>query len=194
MTRSLCFLTLTGTVIGTLSLSCLNHMNKTAFRVGSHLRRLVDKYFLDYNSIRISAIGISLKFSGIILTALTTVFVLTIVSSYTSIRLRSQIPRSIYLFFPAAGLFPLISIQVILSLFVAINDTTNGILKKCRLNISRSSGINYAKRRFRTMQSISFHGEILGLKLYKCCRLNRTEYFSLMLNYTVTALMTQKTS
>lgn len=141
------FIILTFTTIGQLALNCFDYMSTTAFRASSHLRLRVAKYFLDYDTLRICANMVRKAFSGVIFFALGTVFMLTVVANYTSIRLRKDIPASIYIYFPATGLLAPITMQVILSFLVAINDTTNKILDKCKFNISRSNEMKYLKRR-----------------------------------------------
>lgn len=188
--RSLCFAILIGTLTGPLIINFCEHMDTTAFRVSSHLRSRTVKYFRDYDTLRICTTGIFKAFGAIIFFSLTTVFMLTVIANFISIRLRKEIPMSIYIYFPSMGLLGPITMQVILSFVVAINDKTNTILANCKLNIIRSNEMKYVRRRIRAMQPICIYGEMGGFKLFKCRRSTRAEYFSLMLNYTVTALMT----
>lgn len=190
--RTLCFLILSGITIGHLGLNCADHVNNTSFLVASQLRAQVEIYFRGYNVLRICATAMSRAFGGIIFSALTTVFMLTVIANYISIRMRGFIPTSIYIFFPVTGILAPTTIQFILSFLVAMNDTTNEILAKCKFHMNRSNDKKYVRRRVRSMKSICMHGEIMGIKLFKCCRSNRSEYLYVMLSYTVTALITWK--
>lgn len=98
--RTLCCVILTGIIICHLYLNTIENLNKKAFRVANHFRSGVEKYFRDYNSLRILAVIISEAFGGIILFSLTSVFILTVDCNYASIRLRDEIPMTTYIFFP----------------------------------------------------------------------------------------------
>lgn len=176
--RSLGFIILTGTGISQLFQNCFEYMSTTAFRVSSHLRPRVAKYFKDYDTLRIITTFIFKAFGGIIFTALTTVFIFTVVANNTWIRLRKEIPMPIYIYFPTMGLLAPVIMQVILLSLVAINDATNKIFMKCKFNIVRSNEMKYVRRRLRSMQPICVYGGIMGSNLFKCCNSNSFEYLS----------------
>lgn len=185
--RSLCFAALMYGIEGNLAANCVDYLDKTVFRLKSHFRPRVEKYLRDYNTLRVCVTMISSSSGPLIWFGLTCVFIISVTSNYIWIRLRNEIPM--YLVFPMVGIFAPITLLIMLSIIVVGNEKSKLILRKCKFNIHKNPEIKYVRRRIYAMQPFCVYGELMGIKLFKCNKSFRTEYFSAMLDNTVSAVM-----
>lgn len=139
---------------------------------------------------KVAILLVSEAIGGLVAFSLPNGLIFTVVCNFIWIRLGDEVPMPLYLIFPVVGFLAPVIFLAAFTLLISLDEVTTGILRKCRFHASGSREMKYVRRRVSAMQPISMHGELLGMKVFKCNSANRSEYFSAMLNYTVTALIT----
>lgn len=172
-----------------LAVNCVDYLDATVCRVSSHFRPRVEQYLRDYDTLSVCLTMLSPSAGTLAWFGLTFGFIISVVCNYIWIRLRIEIPMPLYLVFPFVGFLLPVTILLMLSNIVAVNEKSKRILTKCKFIIHNSTDIKYVRRRISSMLPFCLHGQLMGNRLFKCNKLARTEYFSAMLDNTVSAVM-----
>lgn len=187
--RGYCCVIVVATIWMHLLLQCIETVGTTCENILLQNMNQVDKYFVEYNSLRIvvamARVVIGLGTSGLMLLGI----IFCVIMNYQSIKLHGILPTVLYICCVLLSVLIPALIRLLLPMMVDVNENGKVILEKWKYLVGRSVNKKYLVRKLKAIRLICIEGVLLDFRMYRCEKSVKAMYYSGIVNYTITALL-----
>lgn len=181
----ICFMTLALHLL----ISCVTFLQNKSIRLTIWGRIAIDQYFVGFRALEITVISSSHFTTPMVALVMLIGIIGTVQCNFVALKMHRVIHLPLYLVFPTFGVLLPIIAMIMMPLMIAIFERTKELRRRWQYLLLLCKLKGYVLRKIRATRHIGIYGGLMHNNFYICKKSTQTTYLSVMVYYTITALI-----
>ncbi|OXA45028.1 hypothetical protein Fcan01_20330 [Folsomia candida] len=176
-------------IITHLGLGCIARIQSSCGILMRKRRTEVDQYLVKVTSCRICFSFGDVFMTPLVSTTMMIGLIACIVLNFATLKMYGIIPVALFPYFPSLlGVFYVVK-SILLNMVIDVYEDGRVLYNKWVWVSARSWDKPYLTRKLRGIQIPRIYGGLMGFNFYECTADTKIAYYDVILNYTITALL-----